>query len=55
MRMTPARQRVIAVLEQHGGLGFAAAELARLAGVTPSVVKGLAAAGALTARQVPSD
>ncbi len=55
MRMTPARQRVIAVLEQHGGLGFAAAELARLAGVTPSVVKGLADAGALVAREVPSD
>ena len=45
-KMTPARRRVVAVLEQHGGLGFAAAELARLAGVTSSVIKGLAAAGA---------
>jgi primosomal protein N' (replication factor Y) len=54
-RMTPARQRVIAVLEEHGGLGFGLAELARLAGVTPSVIKGLAAAGALIAREVPSD
>ncbi|MGR3717305.1 MAG: primosomal protein N' [Thermohalobaculum sp.] len=55
MRMTPARRRVIAVLEEHGGLGFAAAELARLAAVTPSVVKGLADAGVLVAREVPSD
>ncbi|HUF87809.1 MAG TPA: primosomal protein N' [Thermohalobaculum sp.] len=54
-RMTPARARVIAVLEAHGGLGFPAAELARLAGVTPSVVKGLAEAGALAAREVPGD
>lgn len=54
-RMTPARQRVIAVLEEHGGLGFAVAELARLAGVTPSVIKGLAVAGVLIAREVPSD
>jgi primosomal protein N' (replication factor Y) len=55
LRMTPARQRVIAVLEEHGGMGFALAELARLAGVTSSVVKGLAQAGALTAREVPFD
>ncbi|MCH8167172.1 MAG: primosomal protein N' [Proteobacteria bacterium] len=54
-KMTPARRRVVAVLEQHGGLGFAAAELARLAGVTSSVIKGLAAAGALTAREAPAD
>ena len=54
-RMTPARQRVIEVLEQHGGMGFAAAELARLAGVTPAVVRGLAGAGALAARETPSD
>jgi primosomal protein N' (replication factor Y) len=59
-RMTPARQRVIAVLEQHGGPGFehggfGSTELARLAGVTPSVIKGLAGVGALVAREVPSD
>ncbi|HSF96544.1 MAG TPA: primosomal protein N' [Thermohalobaculum sp.] len=54
-RMTPARARVIAVLEEHGGMGFAPVELARLAGVTPAVLKGLAAAGALEARQVPGD
>ncbi len=54
-RMTPARKRVIEVLEAHGGLGFAPGELARMAGVTPSVVKGLAAAGALVTQEVPAD
>ncbi|MFQ5566168.1 MAG: primosomal protein N' [Paracoccaceae bacterium] len=54
-RMTPARRRVIAVLEEHGGLGFAAGELARLAGVTTSVIRGLADAGALVAREAPGD
>jgi primosomal protein N' (replication factor Y) len=54
-RMTPARERVIAVLEEHGGLGFPAAELARLAGVTPAVVKGLGEAGVLAAREVPGE
>jgi primosomal protein N' (replication factor Y) len=54
-RMTPARQRVIAVLEEHGGMGFALAELARLAGVTASVINGLAGASAVVPREVPSD
>ncbi len=54
-RLTPARGRVIELLEEHGGLGFAMVELARLAGVTSSVVKGLAAAGVLAAREVPGD
>jgi len=54
-RMTAARQRVVAVLEAHGGLGFPLGELARLAGVTPSVVKGLAEAGVLISREVSSD
>ncbi len=40
-RMTPARSRVIAVLEDHGGLAFTLTELAELAGVSPSVIKGL--------------
>ncbi len=53
-RMTPARQRVLEVLETHGGLGFPSAELARLAGVTPAVVRGLAEHGALVAREVPA-
>ncbi|MDH3665632.1 MAG: primosomal protein N' [Paracoccaceae bacterium] len=54
-RMTPARKRVIEVIEAHGGLGFAPAELARMAGVTPSVVKGLVGAGALVTEEVPAD
>jgi primosomal protein N' (replication factor Y) len=54
-RMTPARARVIAVLDEHGGMGFAPSELARLAGVTPPVVKGLVEAGALVAREVSGD
>jgi primosomal protein N' (replication factor Y) len=54
-RMTAARQRVIKVLEEHGGLGFPPAELARLAGVTPSVIRGLAEAGMLAAREAPAD
>ena len=54
-RMTPARARVLEVLEAHGGLGFSTTDLAREAGVGPSVVKGLADQGALVAAQVPAD
>jgi primosomal protein N' (replication factor Y) len=53
--MTPARVRVLEVMEAHGGLGFAAADLAREAGVGTSVIKGLAAQGVLQAAQVPAD
>ncbi len=53
-RMTPARQRVLDVLEAHG-IGFSAADLAREAGVGTSVVKGLADQGALIAAEVPAD
>ena len=52
-RMTEARERVLrAVLEQGPG---SAAELARLAGVTPGVVTGLAKAGGLTRIERPAD
>ncbi|SES72409.1 primosomal protein N' [Oceanicella actignis] len=54
-RMTPARRRVIAFLEAHDGMPFEPAELARQAGVGPGVVKGLEAAGALSARLAPHD
>jgi primosomal protein N' (replication factor Y) len=54
-RMTPARARVLEVLEQHGGMGFPATELARLAGVGTSVVKRLADAGTLATREAPAD
>lgn len=46
-RMTEARERVLAVLRDHGGAGFYLTELAQLAGVTPQVVKGLVKLGAL--------
>ncbi|MEM7508802.1 MAG: primosomal protein N' [Pseudomonadota bacterium] len=54
-RMTPARERAIAVLEEHGGLGFSTTELAGMADVTPAVVKGLADAGVLIAREIAKD
>ncbi|WCR11379.1 primosomal protein N' [Paracoccus stylophorae] len=54
-RMTAARQRVLDVMAQHGGAGFAPSELAQLAGVGSSVVKGLVAQGALTQIEAPRD
>ncbi len=46
-RLTEAREKVLAVLRDHGGAGFYLNELAQLAGVTPQVVKGLAGLGAV--------
>ncbi|MEM1162423.1 MAG: DEAD/DEAH box helicase, partial [Pseudomonadota bacterium] len=54
-RMTPARSRVLEVLDAHGGFGFSAADLGREAGVGTGVIKGLAAQGALIPDQVPAD
>ncbi len=54
-RMTDARARVLQVLEAHGGAGFTTAELSREAGAGPSVIKGLAAQGALEQVEVPAD
>lgn len=54
-RMTPARERVLAVLADHGGAGFTPSELAALAGVGASVVKGLVAQGALVETEAPRD
>lgn len=51
MRMTPARQRVLSVLED--GPALAAGDLAREAGVSAGVIKGLAEAGALERIEVP--
>ncbi len=56
VRLTPARKRVVAVLE--GGPPRPAMELAREAGVTPSVVRGLVDGGVLvpvplTAEEAP--
>ena len=54
-RMTDARRRVLEVLKEHGGLGFAPVELASLAGVSQGVVKGLIDQGAIVVVQAPKD
>ncbi|MBZ4022594.1 primosomal protein N' [Rhodobacter sp. TJ_12] len=54
-RMTEAREKVLAVLRDHGGAGFYQTELAQLAGVTPQVVKGLVAQGAVVEAEQPRD
>ena len=54
-RMTEARSRVMDVIARHGGAGFAPSELAQLAGVGTSVVKGLVAQGTLAEIQAPRD
>ena len=51
LRLTPARRRVLA--ELAGGPARPAAELARAAGVSTSVVKGLLQAGALEQVELP--
>ena len=55
IRMTEARQAVMRVIADHGGASFAPAELAQLAGVGSSVVKGLVAAGTLIEVSAPKD
>ena len=52
IRMTPARRRVLRVLAE--GPPRPATEVAREAGTSPSVVRGLAAAGAISAADVPA-
>jgi len=52
-RMTEARTRVIEAVTEHGP--NSAAELARLSGVTPGVVSGLAKAGGLLRIERPAD
>ena len=54
-RATEARTRVLQVMADHGGASFAASELAQLAGVGTSVVKGLVASGALAEIEAPRD
>lgn len=54
-RMTEARTRVLEVLEDFGGLAFTPRELADMADVTPSVVKGLVKQGALREEEAPRD
>jgi len=52
-RLTPARQRVLDILE--AGMAYTAAEITDLAGVSVSVVKGLADQGALEYVALPSE
>jgi len=54
-RMTDARARVLDTIEDYGGLAFTPKELADMAGVTPSVVKGLVKQGALSEEETPRD
>ena len=54
-RMTPARQKVLEVLRDYGGLAFTLRELAEMAGVSTGVVKGLAAQGAVLEEDSPRD
>ncbi|WP_306153655.1 primosomal protein N' [Roseovarius sp. MMSF_3281] len=54
-RMTDARRRVLDVLEEYGGLSFTLKELAELAGVSTSVVKGLVGQGAVAEEEAPRD
>ncbi|MCU4655096.1 primosomal protein N' [Roseibacterium sp. SDUM158016] len=54
-RMTPARTRVIETLVEYGGLGFTLSELSSLAGVSTSVIKGLAAQGVVEEADTPRD
>ena len=54
-RMTEARRRVLAVLDERGGMALTLAELASEAGVSGGVVKGLVAQGAVREEQSPRD
>ena len=54
-RMTEPRARVIELLEGYGGLAFTLGELAGEAGVSPTVVKGLVASGAVLEEDTPRD
>ncbi|OWU72470.1 primosomal protein N' [Marinibacterium profundimaris] len=54
-RMTDARTRVLEVLRDHGGLAFTLGELAEMAAVGTSVVKGLVKQGAVREEDSPRD
>ena len=54
-RITDARTKVLAVLEEYGGLSFTLKELADMADVGTSVVKGLVKQGAVSEEDAPRD
>jgi len=53
--MTDARVRVMETLGEYGGLAFTLKELADMAGVSPSVIKGLVKLGAIREEETPRD
>ncbi|MFO7806487.1 MAG: primosomal protein N' [Paracoccaceae bacterium] len=54
-RMTDARRKVMEVLRDYGGLSFTLGEVAEMAGVGTSVVKGLVKQGAVAEEDAPRD
>ncbi|MEM9427050.1 MAG: primosomal protein N' [Pseudomonadota bacterium] len=54
-RWTAARKKVVAVLDEFGGLAFTLGELAEMAGVSTSVVKGLVKQGVVAEEESPRD
>ena len=54
-RLTDARSKVMEVLDTSGGVPFTLKELADMAGVSPSVVKGLVKLGAVREEESPRD
>ncbi len=54
-RMTDARRKVLAVLHDYGGLSFTLGELAEMAGVGASVIKGMVTQGAVSEEDSPRD
>jgi primosomal protein N' (replication factor Y) (superfamily II helicase) len=54
-RMTEAREKVLAVLEDFGDAAFTLGELAEMAGVSTGVVKGLVQQGAVREEASPRD
>ena len=54
-RWTDARRRVIALLDEFGGLSFTLGELVEQAGVSTSVVKGLVKQGVVAEEESPRD
>ena len=55
VKMTGARSRVLEVLQEHGGAGFAQGELSAMAGVSVGVITGLLKLGALVQEAAPRD
>src|SRR6056297_771609 len=54
-RMTDARARVMETLNEYGGLSFTLSELAEMAGVSTSVIKGLVKQGVVREEASPRD